>query len=229
MNENVDHLLEATLGDIFSERSRNRWKNRGKIGDFVEDFVKGVKRVKKEEIDENKKLRYITGSDIAEGTGVLVGNRTWNESNVKSAPYHFASGTVLYQMRDIDLRRATYVNFDGLHGEDIYPLRPLSTGTLLPRFLLCLLLTPHFTEYAMEKAEDENKGKGKRRPQLNKKLLLDYTIAFPDEDDQQRILRNLEAVLTKYNELQAVLAEEKTAIEQLEMSILELAFLKGKL
>ncbi|GER86539.1 hypothetical protein KDW_07010 [Dictyobacter vulcani] len=229
MNKSVDRLLEAALEDIFSESSRNTWKNKGRIRDFVECFEKVEKRVKIDRIDDIKLLRYIIGSDIAEGTGVLVGNRTWNESNVQRPPYLFAAGTVLYQMRDIDLRRVAYVNFDGSHGEDIYPLRILSTVKLSPRFLKWLLLTPHFTQYAIENSEDESKGEGKKRPRLNKRKLLDYKIAFPDEDDQQRILSNLELVLTNCNELQVILAEEKTAIEQLEMSILDQAFLKGKL
>jgi hypothetical protein len=76
-------------------------------------------------------LPHINGENIESGTCRLLPYRTALEDGVRSNKYMFSSGTVLYSKIRPYLRKATFVEFDGLCSADIYPMRVIHTRSIL--------------------------------------------------------------------------------------------------
>ena len=83
-------------------------------------------------------LPHINGENIESGTCRLLPYRTAAEDGVRSNKYFFSSGTVLYSKIRPYLRKAAFVDFDGLCSADMYPIRVIHPE-----------IDPHFLKWAL--------------------------------------------------------------------------------
>ena len=96
-----------------------------------------------------------------------------------SGKYAFKPGNVLYSKIRPYLRKAILVDMQGLCSADMYPLQP--EPSLLPRFLLDVILGEHFSRFAISVSERSG------FPKINRKELGEYRLALPPKDEQLKI------------------------------------------
>ncbi len=112
-------------------------------------------------------LPHISGENMESQTCRLLSYRTAEEDGIKSGNYLFSSGTILYSKIRPYLRKAVYVDFDGVCSADVYPIK-IVNDSLDPRFVMWALVAGPFTEYA-------NRLSGRTRmPKLNRRQLFDF-------------------------------------------------------
>lgn len=142
-------------------------------------------------------LPHINGENIESGTCQLLPYRTALEDGVRSNKYLFSSGTVLYSKIRPYLRKATFVDFDGLCSADVYPMRVIH-DEIDPQFFKWSLVADPFTNYA-------NRLSGRTRmPKLNRDQLFSFVFSFPPKSEQQRIVTQLDLVQSKAESLKFV-------------------------
>ena len=102
-----------------------------------------------------------------------------NTDLLKSAMKIFKAGDILVARRNVYLRRASVVNFDGITSGDSIVLR--TKDELLNRLLPFVLNTDIFWEYA-EKFSD-----GTMSKRLSPKILLEYEFSLPGIKEQEQL------------------------------------------
>jgi type I restriction enzyme M protein len=133
-----------------------------------------------------RSLPHVSGENIESGTGALLTLRSAAEDKVISGKYVFKAGAVLYSKLRPYLCKAALATFDGLCSADMYPLT-VEDSRVDARFLLHVLLSEHFTRYAVELS-----GRA-RMPKLNREDLVRYEIPLPPLELQRRIVAEIEA------------------------------------
>lgn len=96
-----------------------------------------------------------------------------------SAMKVFCAGDILIARRNVYLKRASVVNFDGITSGDSIVLR--AKDEILKRLLPFVLNTDNFWEYA-EKFSD-----GTMSKRLSPKILLEYEFSLPDIKKQEKL------------------------------------------
>jgi type I restriction enzyme S subunit len=217
MRRDADRILDAALTEAFENPETETWSNEAPLGKLVE--------IRARQVDprqpDYKTLPHIGGEAIESRSGRLGSYQTAEDDGVISGKYLFEPGTILYSKIRPYLRKATVMDFEGLCSADIYPLS-VKTDQLLPRFLMWSLIAQPFTTYAIAKS-----GRA-RMPKINRADLFAYELAFPDHDEQERIVTHLDAVQSEVDRIRGVLDEEERLLDRLERSILEKAF-RGEL
>jgi len=125
-------------------------------------------------------LPQIGSENIESHTGKLVNVKSAGEKGVISGNYAFDENDILYSKIRPALNKVAAPAYKGVCSADIYPIRP-ANGDLLRSYLLCLLLSENFLEYAIRNSE-----RGKI-PKINRDALLTYKTLIPSTDEQQRI------------------------------------------
>jgi type I restriction enzyme M protein len=133
-----------------------------------------------------RSLPHVSGENIESGTGALLKLRSAAEDKVISGKYAFKAGAVLYSKLRPYLCKAALAASDGLCSADMYPLM-VEDSQVDARFLLHILLSDHFTRYAVELS-----GRA-RMPKLNREDLMSYEIPLPPLDIQREIVAEIEA------------------------------------
>lgn len=112
------------------------------------------------------------GADSIESmSGKLITMPTVRDVLPKSGKYWFDAGDVLYSKIRPYLAKATLAHTGGYCSADMYPLRCKST--LQSMFLLSLLLSRAFTEYATAESVRAS------MPKLNRETLFKYQLPVP--------------------------------------------------
>lgn len=106
-----------------------------------------------------------------------------NTDLLKSAMKVFNAGDILIARRNVYLKRASVVNFDGITSGDSIVLR--AKDELIKRLLPFVLNTDSFWEYA-EKFSD-----GTMSKRLSPKTLLEYEFSLPDIKEQEKLVELL--------------------------------------
>ena len=154
----------------------------------------------------------IGSENIESDSGKLVDVKSAREKGVISGNYAFDENDVLYSKIRPALNKAATPAFEGICSADIYPIRPANDG-LLRIYLLYLLLSPRFLDYAIGKSE-----RGKI-PKINRDDLLSFEAVIPPSLEQQRIsscLSSLDTVITTATqELEALKTHKKGLMQQL--------------
>jgi type I restriction enzyme S subunit len=157
-------------------------------------------------------LPQIGGENIESDSGKLVNVKSAGDKGVISGNYAFDENDVLYSKIRPALNKVAAPAFKGICSADIYPIRP-ANGGLLRSYLLYLLLSPKFLEYAIRNSE-----RGKI-PKINRDGLLTYETLIPPLPEQQRIascLSSLDALITlEAQKLEALKAHKKALMQQL--------------
>jgi len=121
----------------------------------------------------------IAPDHIESDTGRLLCLKTAIEQGAISGKYAFKPGDVLYSKIRPYLRKAVIADRQGLCSADMYPLQ--SGPSLVPRFLLDVILGEHFSRFASSVSERSG------FPKINRKELGEYRLALPPRDEQLKI------------------------------------------
>lgn len=154
----------------------------------------------------------IGSENIESNTGKLVNVKSAGDKGVISGNYAFDENDVLYSKIRPALNKVAAPAFKGICSADIYPIRPVNGG-LLRSYLLYLLLSKEFLEYAILNSE-----RGKI-PKINRAGLLSYVALIPSPPEQQRIascLNNLDTLITaETQKLDTLKTHKKGLMQQL--------------
>lgn len=165
-------------------------------------------------------LPHISGENMESGTCRLLPWRTAEEDGVRSGNYLFSPGSILYSKIRPYLRKAVYVDFQGVCSADVYPMRVVSKK-LEPLFVRWSLVAEPFTEYAVRLSGRT------RMPKLNRKQFFGFCLTHPLLSEQRRIVTELDALQAKVDELKRLQAETQAELDALLPSILDRAFKGG--
>lgn len=155
-------------------------------------------------------LPQIGSENIESNTGKLVNVKSAGDKGVISGNYAFDENHILYSKIRPALNKVAAPAFKGICSADIYPIRP-ANGGLLRSYLLYLLLSKEFLEYAILNSE-----RGKI-PKINRAGLLSYVALIPSPTEQQRIadcLTRLDELITLQTQKLVVLKTHKKGLMQ---------------
>jgi type I restriction enzyme S subunit len=213
--EKAEALLQSALYHIFAIKS-NAWKRIP----MTQAIAINDKQVDPT-LPDYSLLPHIGGENIVSKTCKLLPYRTAEGDNIKSNNYLFSPNTILYSKIRPYLRKAVFVDFQGVCSADIYPTKVINDA-LVPKFVMWSLIADPFTEYA-------NRLSGRTRmPKLNRKQLFGFTLSYPDKREQSRIVNHLESLRTKSESLEIIQEETAEELEAFLPSVLDRAF-KGEL
>lgn len=136
--------------------------------------------------DQYCNLNLIAPNHIESGTGLITKLETAQEQAAISGKYLFDAGAVLYSKIRPNLVKAAIAPCRGLCSADMYALLP--KATLRNEFLLEVLLSDHFTRFAVS---------GSMRtgiPKLNRDHLSQYRCRVPSLEEQDEYLRRVREV-----------------------------------
>lgn len=160
-----------------------------KLGDLV-----AVKNIREDSPSTSQYERFVGLEHF--DTGALVINRWGATEKLESSMKVFSAGDVLVARRNVYLRRASRVDFDGLASGDaiILEVKDESYRDLVP----FVLNTDSFWDYANQHAD------GSMSKRLSPQLLLEYEFDLPDIATQRRLadlLWAMEDTKTAYKKL----------------------------
>lgn len=213
----IGSLFDAVLKEKFDESETVHWSYEGDLGDLIDITAPLVNPT----LPKYRNLPHIHAGVIQGGTGQLLDYNTAAEDDMQSGKYHFQPGVVLYSKIRPYLRKATIVDFEGVCSADMYPL-VIKDSRLTPEFLMWALLTPEFTNYAV------NLSGRARMPKLNRAQLFGYRLKYPTKTEQQMICHHLDQVRTETLEMAKLNEAHRQLVNQLEQAILTQAF-RGEL
>ena len=128
--------------------------------------------------------RLCIGPDsIKSNSGTFLSCLTVREVAPRGGKYWFEAGDVLYSKIRPCLAKVALANTDGYCSADMYLLRCRETRE--PRFLLSLLLSRAFTDFATAKSVRA------QMPKLNRETLFGYKHPLPAVAEQKRLSRAL--------------------------------------
>lgn len=160
----------------------------------------------------------IGSENIESDSGKLVDLKSARDKGVISGNYAFDENDVLYSKIRPALNKAATPTFEGICSADIYPIRP-ANDELQRSYLLYLLLSPRFLDYAIGKSERS------KIPKINRDDLLSFEALIPLPAEQKRIadcLTSLDTLITTASqELEALKTHKKGLMQQLFPSLEE--------
>lgn len=125
----------------------------------------------------------IAPEHIEKGTGKILCLETARDQNAISGKYFVERGEVIYSKIRPALRKAAIAPIDCLCSADMYPLKP--KPTLVPQYLLCLLLLPTTTKYLVDCSMRV------AMPKVNRETLGSLPLCYPPKDEQEAILDHI--------------------------------------
>jgi len=128
-------------------------------------------------------LYHVGGANLESKTGEIINLKSAKEEGLISGKYLFYKDMVLYNKIRPYLVKVARPDFKGLCSADMYPLTP--TNALLKDYLYYLLITEHFTSYAI--ACSSRAG----MPKVNRDSLFAYRVHIPSLDIQKNIVKDL--------------------------------------
>jgi type I restriction enzyme S subunit len=209
--QNARALFENNLQNIFSRRGP----------EYVEKLFSEVCTITSMLVDPRQKmyldLLHVGGANIETKTGKLIELKTAREEKLISGKFLFDENMVLYSKIRPYLMKVARPTFKGLCSADIYPLSVMPSE-LDQKYLYHLLLSPEFTEYAIEGSARAG------MPKVNREHLFAYTSWFPPLKEQRRLAKTLDALFEETQKLESVYKQKHDALEDLKKSLLNQAF-----
>ena len=136
---------------------------------------------------------------VESGTGRLIARQTALEQEAISGKYVFNAGDVVYSKIRPYLRKAVLMQERGLCSADMYPLRPIAGVN--SRFLLAVVLGEPFSRFASSVSMRSG------FPKINRTELAEFTMAWPESDEQDCIALVLTTVDKEMLAVEAELAK----------------------
>jgi len=214
-DEEANVIVSSALFHIFDTSSQH-WKSIP-----MTEAIEINDRQVDPTLPEYSTLPHISGENMESKTCRLLPYRTAEVDGVRSSNYLFSPNTILYSKIRPYLRKAVYVDFQGVCSADVYPIQ-VNNADLDIRFVMWSLVANPFSEYA-------NTLSGRTRmPKLNRKQLFAFTFKHPPLDEQRRIVAYLNGLQVKVNELRGLQSAGGEELSALMPSVLDKAF-KGEL
>ena len=209
--QNARALFESHLQAVFTQRGPG-WPER-RFDEVCAITSTLVDPRKREFLD----LTHVGAGNIESKTGVFVDLKTAREEGLISGKFLFDDSMVLYSKIRPYLMKVARPDFEGLCSADMYPLSPIQ-NVITRDYLFHLLLSKHFTDYAIQGSARAG------MPKVNRDHLFEFRVWLPDVKKQKRLAANLDS-LHKETQLLARLYERKqAALEALKKSLLHQAF-----
>ncbi|MEA5497936.1 restriction endonuclease subunit S [Limnoraphis robusta Tam1] len=205
-------LPSAYLRAVFNNPEAQKWE-RKRLGDMCQIVAPQVDP----KIKEYGVLPHVNGENIAGGVCRLLYLNTAAEDGMTSGKYLFDSGDVLYSKLRPYLRKAVFVDFQGLCSADMYPIK-VNPNFLDPQFTTWMLVSDEFTKYADEESRRA------RMPKLNREELFAYNSPLPCLSEQKRIAADLNEKTAEVQKLHKALEEQLEAINKMPSAFLRQAF-----
>jgi len=213
--QNVRALFESHLQSVFTQRGRG----------WAEKALSEVCAITSTLVDPRKKeyldLVHVGAGNIESKTGVFVDLKTAREEGLISGKFLFDESMVLYSKIRPYLMKVARPDFHGLCSADIYPLTPLP-NEIARDFLFHLLLSKHFTDYAIQGSARAG------MPKVNREHLFDFKAWLPDVKKQKELAAKLDELHQETQRFESIYDQKLAALEALKKSLLHQAF-TGKL
>ncbi|AYQ56452.1 restriction endonuclease subunit S [Bathymodiolus thermophilus thioautotrophic gill symbiont] len=209
--QNAKELFESYLDNVFKNKS----------DDWEEKLLGDICKIESKLIDP-KELKYqdfihIGAGNIVSEKGMLIDLKTAKEEALISGKFLFDDSMVLYSKIRPYLMKIVKCEFKGLCSADIYPLTPIK-GKLVQSFLYYLLLSSHFTKYAIEGSQRAG------MPKVNRKHLFNYSFYCPLVKQQKQIIQKLDQLQFEIKKLEKIYQQKNESLIALRKSILQKAF-----
>ena len=209
--QNARALFESHLQSVFTQRGPG----------WVEKRFDEVCAITSTLVDPRKKefldLIHVGAGNIESKTGVFVDLKTAREEGLISGKFLFDESMVLYSKIRPYLMKVARPDFEGLCSADMYPLSPIQ-NVVTRDYLFHLLLSKHFTDYAIQGSARAG------MPKVNREHLFEFRVWLPDVKKQKQLAAKLDD-LREETQLLARLYERKhAALEALKKSLLHQAF-----
>lgn len=131
-------------------------------------------------------LPHIGNESIEKFSGRITHYNKAKDDHLRSGKYLFGSNDVLYGKINPHFAKAAFPKFEGLCSADMYPIS--CKDTILPEYLLYVLLSSDFTNYTISLSKRSG------IPKVNRDELADYLITLPLLDEQKEISNVLHAM-----------------------------------
>lgn len=224
--------IVSILDEVFSaiERSRkNAEKNLLNAKELFESYLQGVFEKKGDgweekklgeviEYDKNqnihKGLPYVGLEHIESNSGRFIGSL--EPQVVKSSTFYFNDQHVLYGRLRPYLNKVLLPDFEGHCSTEIFPIK---VGKQITREFLFYWLIAGSTVKKIDSTWT-----GARMPRANMNQVLEFDFAFPPLQEQQTIVRQLDALRAETQKLEALYKKKIADLDELKKSILQKAF-----
>lgn len=145
-------------------------------------------------------MPLVAPNHIESGTGRLAEVESAAEQGAISGKYLCEPGDVIYSKIRPALAKATIAPWRCLTSADMYPLRPVDG--LLPEFLLLILLSRQFTDWAVMESDRV------AMPKINRDALGRLRIPLPSVPLQKEVVSQIASHQERANELRSALVSQ---------------------
>jgi type I restriction enzyme S subunit len=167
--------------------------------------------------DEYRQLIHVGAGNIESKTGAFVELKTAQEEGLISGKFLFDESMVLYSKIRPYLMKVARPDFSGLCSADMYPLTP-NPNVANRDFLFHLLLSKHFTDYAILGSARAG------MPKVNRQHLFEFRVSLPSVKVQQRIASGLDQLHDDTQRLAGLYDAKLRLLDALKKSLLHHAF-----
>ena len=209
--QNARAIFESYLQSVFTQRGDGRTEKR--LSDVCAITSTLVDPRKPEFLD----LTHVGAGNIESKTGAFVELKTAREEGLISGKFLFDESMVLYSKIRPYLMKVARPDFNGLCSADMYPLAPIS-GETDKDYLFHLLLSKHFTDYAIEGSARAG------MPKVNREHLFEFRVCMPSVAKQREIAAMLDELHEETQRLESIYQRKLTALGELKKSLLAQAF-----
>jgi type I restriction enzyme, S subunit len=209
--QNARALFESHLQSVFTQRGPG----------WVEKRFDEVCAITSTLVDPRKKefldLTHVGAGNIESKTGVFIDLKTAREEGLISGKFLFDESMVLFSKIRPYLMKVARPDFPGLCSADMYPLAPIP-NVVTRDYLFHLLLSKHFTDYAIQGSARAG------MPKVNREHLFEFRVWLPDVKKQKQLAANLDDLHEETQRLARIYERKLAALEALKKSLLHQAF-----
>ena len=209
--QNARAIFESHLQSVFTQRG-DGWTEK-RLADVCAITSKLVDPRKPEFLD----LTHVGAGNIESKTGAFVELKTAREERLISGKFLFDESMVLYSKIRPYLMKVARPDFNGLCSADMYPLAPIP-GEADKDYLFHLLLSKHFTDYAIEGSARAG------MPKVNREHLFEFRVFVPSVSKQREIAAKFDDLHGETQRLESIYQQKRTALAELKKSLLDRAF-----
>lgn len=209
--QNARALFESHLQSVYSQGGDD-WIER-RLGEVCAITSTLVDPRKPEFLD----LTHVGAGNIESKTGAFVELKTARQEGLISGKFLFDESMVLYSKIRPYLMKVARPDFSGLCSADMYPLTPLP-GVANKDYLFHLLLSKHFTDYAIQGSARAG------MPKVNREHLFEFRVSLPSVNKQREIASKLDELHEEAQRLESIYQRKLAALDALKKSLLHQAF-----
>jgi type I restriction enzyme S subunit len=209
--QNARALFESHLQSVFTRRGEG-WaeKKLSEVCAITSNLIDPRK-------DEFLDLIHVGAGNIESQTGVFINLKTAREEGLISGKFLFDETMVLYSKIRPYLMKVARPQFNGLCSADMYPLAPLP-NEITRDYLFHLLLSKHFTDYAIQGSARAG------MPKVNREHLFEFRVWLPSVKKQKELAAKLDALHEETQRLESICQQKLAALDALKKSLLDQAF-----